>query len=171
MISQTDERISLHLPHCSFFKKKSVHVLSSVILQKHKWFSIFKKVIFISMNSLISPIPLRCKDAWKVVYCCTVPLSSQCSPLFSVAAPSAGHGRCCWNCEPSKTSWAKQHCNKGQQRQASITLKRMRHWYRGIWGIKQICNEDRLRTMMKRWGFLFTVSAPFNIFKVNSDAL
>lgn len=66
----------------------------------------------------------------------TVPLSSQCSPLFSAGSPSVGHGRCYWKGEALKTSWAMQHCKckednwmrrKKQIKNANMFLVRM-HW-------------------------------------------
>lgn len=46
----------------------------------------------------------------------TVPLSSQCSPLFSAGSLSVEHGWCYWKGEALKTSWAMQHCKEEWKR-------------------------------------------------------
>lgn len=64
-------------------------------------------------NKLYSQI--KQKQRRSMVYICAVPLSSQCSPLISAAAPSAGHEWCYWSCEPSKTSWTNQSCKRSKK--------------------------------------------------------
>lgn len=46
----------------------------------------------------------------------SVPLFSRCWPLSSAAAPSAGQRRCCWSCEPLRTSWTFQLCGDEGER-------------------------------------------------------